>query len=197
MLNYTLEIQSSFSEVVKHFIEPQHFNVIIGNLSENREYSFRIVVTNAIGNASSSDRQFCEFICLTIPFMQSQCQYLVLYNIDTTDVQLVTADFDESSDDIIVQCTFIPGSDTQGCMVVLVGESENTTINLTRKGFDTVAVEMINVTCPIINYTQVIGYDIESDESIGLLAVHGKLSFNNRNTFCLPINHGMESTLSK
>ena len=89
------------------------------------------------------------------------------------------------------------GSDAHGCMVVLVGGSENTTVNLTRNGSGIIAVEMINVTCPLINYIQVIGYDIESDKSIGLLAVHGKLSFNTRGIICSPFNHEMESTLSK
>ena len=57
-------------------------------------------------------------------------------------------------------------------MVVLVGESDNTTVNLTR--VDTVAMKFINVTCPPINYIQVIGYDIESDnKSVSPFAVHG------------------------
>ena len=78
-----------------------------------------------------------------------------------------------------------------------MGGSENTTVNLTRNGFGTVAVEMINVTCPLMNYIQVIGYDIESDKSIGLLAVHGNILFNTRSMLCSPINHEVESALSK
>ena len=79
-------------------------------------------------------------------------------------------------------------------MVVLVGELDNTTANLTR--FGTVAMEFINAFCPPINYVQVIGYDIESDKSVGPLAVHGKLFFNN-SIPCPRINLEMESTLSE
>ena len=58
--NYTLEIQSSSFEVYTHSLAPQLAN-LIGNLSENTEYSFKVVVANAIGNVSSSDRQFSEY----------------------------------------------------------------------------------------------------------------------------------------
>ena len=44
--------------------------------------------------------------------------------VDTTDVQLVTAVFDQNSDGFLVQCDFIPGSEAQGCMVVLVGKQD-------------------------------------------------------------------------
>ena len=93
-----------------------------------------------------------------------------------------------------MQCDFIPGSEAQGCVVILVGELGNTTMNLTRS--DTVAVDFINVTCPSINYVQVIGHDIESDHSIGSLAVHGKLLFNN-SRLCSQNNHEIESNLSE
>lgn len=87
------------------------------------------------------------------------------------------------------------GSDASGCMVVLVGESDNTTVNLTR--LSAVAVEFINITCPTINYKCVIGYDIESDnKSIGPLAVHGRLLFNN-SIHCPQINHELRSSLSE
>ena len=59
ILNYTLKIQSS-SEVITHPIVPQQSN-FIGNLSENKEYSFKVVVANAVDIVSSNDKQFCEF----------------------------------------------------------------------------------------------------------------------------------------
>ena len=59
-MNHTLEILSPSSEVVTHHITPQQSN-FLGNLSENREYSFKVVVSNAVGSVSSSDRQFSEF----------------------------------------------------------------------------------------------------------------------------------------
>ena len=111
-------------------------------------------------------------------------------NTDTTDVQLITVDFDKRSTGILVQCDFIPGSEAQGCIVILVGELDNTTLNLTRS--DTVATKFINVTCPSINYVQVIGHDIESDYSIGSFTVHGKLLFNN-SILCSQNNHDLES----
>ena len=119
-----------------------------------------------------------------------------MYNVDTTDVQLVTVTFDNNSNGFLVQCDFIPGSEAQGCMVVLVGESDNTTVNLTRSDTSTIAVEFINVTCLPIIYLQVIGYDIESDRSVSPLAVHGKLLFKN-SILCPQTNHEVESTLSK
>ena len=103
----------------------------------------------------------------------SQKNIIVLYHIDTTDVQQLTVIFVKNREGFLVQCDFIPGSKAEGCMEVLVGELDNTTVSLTR--VDTVAVEFINVTCPPTNYVQVIGYDIESDKSIGPLAVHSKL----------------------
>ena len=203
--NYTLEVNSSLSEVVKHSLLPQSFK-LIGNLSENRKYSFRVVAANAIGSISSSDGQFCELsnnydynFHVDLYYTTESCIYsnLVLYHIDTTDLQLVTAIIDdETSGMITVQYKFIPGSDAQGCMVILVGESDNITVNLTRHS--TIAIEFINVTCPLINnYIRVIGYDIESDnKSIRPLAVHGRLLFNN-SILCPLINHEMESSLSE
>ena len=65
MLYYSLEVMSSSSEAVTYPIMLQDYN-LIGNLSENREYSFKIVASNTVGTASSSYRQFSEFnsICI-------------------------------------------------------------------------------------------------------------------------------------
>ena len=191
--NYTLEIQSSSFEVVTHPIAPQQSNLFC-NLSENREYYFRVVVSNAVGSVSSSDRHFSEFNGYYIVPNILYIKNIVLYHIDTTDVQQVTVILVKNRDGFLVQCDFIPGSEAQGCMVVLVGELDNTTVKLMR--VDTVAMEFINVTCPPINYIRVIGYDIESDKkSIGPLAVYGNLLFNN-SMLCSVANHEMESTLS-
>ena len=61
-MNYTLEVRSSSPEVVTHDIAPQHYN-LIGNLSDDRQYSFRVVVINAVGNVSSSVKEFSELNC--------------------------------------------------------------------------------------------------------------------------------------
>ena len=60
VLSYTLEVQSSSSDIVTHSIVPWHSN-LIANLSENRVYTLRIFASNTVGTVSSSRRQFCEF----------------------------------------------------------------------------------------------------------------------------------------
>ena len=60
VLNYTLEIEGSSSNVITHSTLSQHYNFQIGNLSEDREYSFRVLATNAVGTVSSSNISFCE-----------------------------------------------------------------------------------------------------------------------------------------
>ena len=102
-------------------------------------------------------------------------------------------DRNESEKMFIVECDFIPGSDARGCMIVLVGEDYNTTVNASRCEYH--AKGMITVICPLTNYIRVIAYDIESDGSVGSLAVQGKL-FNNI-TMCREIKQEMESSLSK
>ena len=97
---------------------------------------------------------------------------------DTTDVQNITvAENDNGSVPgmVLVQCDFIPGSDAQGCMVVLIGESDNTTVNLTRPGtlLTACTIQRLSITTTIIN---VFGYDIEFDGSIGTQQVPGTSS---------------------
>ena len=83
---------------------------------------------------------------------------------------------------ILVQCEFITGSDVQGCLVVLVGRSgidnathsirwnmSNTSTNLTE------LERLINPTYPLSCYQDVYAFDIESDGSIGTLAISGEL----------------------
>ena len=66
MLNYTLVIECSSSNVITHSTLSQHHNFQIGNLSEDREYSFRVLATNAVGTVSSSNRGFCELYYYSI-----------------------------------------------------------------------------------------------------------------------------------
>ena len=100
---------------------------------------------------------------------------------DTTDVQNITVVV-ISGDGVpgmaLVQCDFILGSDAQGCMVVLVGESDNTTVNLTRPGTLLTAcmIQHLPITTTIIN---VFGYDIEFDGSVGTQQVPGTFSVTN------------------
>ena len=100
---------------------------------------------------------------------------------DTTDVQNITVDVISADDNgsvpgmVLIQCDFIPSSDAQGCMVILVGESDNTTVNLTRSGTLLTAckVEHLPITMSLV---KVFGYDIESDGSVGTQQVPGSSS---------------------
>ena len=99
---------------------------------------------------------------------------------------------------ILVQCEFITGSDAQGCLVVLLGgnridnathsvrsNSSNTSTNLT------VLEKLIDSTYPLSCYRDVYGFDIESDGSIGTLAISGELNTSISVTAC-----DMQTTLS-
>ena len=99
-------------------------------------------------------------------------------SIDTTDVQKVTATM--SAEAITVQCMFVNGSTARGCMVVLMGQSDNVTMiqNLTRE--DLCAIYTNNITIPSPPPPQSItGYDIESDGTVGAQAIIGELSNGN------------------
>ena len=100
---------------------------------------------------------------------------------DTTDVQKVTATV--SAEAITVQCMFVNGSTARGCMAVLVGQSGNVTVNLTRD--DLCAAGTFNDTHLLQNacITGVIGYDIESDGTLGTLAIIGEI---NHTLTCFP-----------
>ena len=77
---------------------------------------------------------------------------------------------------LVVQCDFITGSNAKGCMVVLVGEFGNITrtINI----INSCIMKIINSTEPL-SFREVFAYDIESDGSIGSLAVPGVIISNN------------------
>lgn len=86
-----------------------------------------------------------------------------------------------------VNCVFVNGSDTQECMVVFVGELKNITTSLIRNNSETFMKVTINVTVndEIFCFigTKVFGYDIESNGSIGMLAIPGVLN-RTMDTFC-------------
>ena len=91
---------------------------------------------------------------------------------DTTDVQEVQAR--QIRNDIQIQCNFITGSDAQGCMVVLVGDAINTTVNVTRCDAHSCSV-VILISQPLSCYFEMFAYDIESDGSVGTLPIPGEL----------------------
>lgn len=91
---------------------------------------------------------------------------------DTSDVQAVQAKQIDNA--IQVQCNFISYSDAQGCMVVLVGDTVNTTVNVTRCG--TCSSAELNLSSHSLScYREVFAFDIESDGSVGDLAIVGEL----------------------
>ena len=109
--------------------------------------------------------------------------FYATFHTDTTDVQLVTAAVsNEVNNVIVVQCDFVSGSDAQGCMVILVGELGNITLNLTREGISTTL--MINQALPLSCYRDIIAFDIESDKSVGTLAVSGAIVRSTTNGLC-------------
>ena len=81
---------------------------------------------------------------------------------------------------IRVQCDFITGSNAQGCMVVFVGDF-NETLNLTRSenASDVSETYMFNLQYTISCFEKVLAYDIERDGSIGSLAIYGVLHIVN------------------
>ena len=68
-----------------------------------------------------------------------------------------------------VQCEFISGSNAQGCLVVLIGQYDNITERLTRNN----NTKLVYVKYPQSCYRNVIAFDIESNGSVGLIAVPG------------------------
>ena len=101
---------------------------------------------------------------------------LIHFSIDTTDVQKVCAMAIDNQHTIIVECEFIPGSDAQGCMVVLVGEVANVTAKLTRNS----KVGTVKVASPPSSYLMVLAFDVERDGSIGNLAIPGNIIIVNK-----------------
>ena len=59
----------------------------------------------------------------------------------------------------------------QGCLVILVGELDNITMNLTRSS-KAVTVEVAN---PPSSYFKVVGFDVEHDGSVTTLSIPGDI----------------------
>ena len=105
----------------------------------------------------------------------------MLFYADTTDVQMVRAVQEKDSKAAFrVSCDFITGSNAKGCVVVLVSAFHNTTVNVMRRiktnsdnSNGTDAELVVSLDSPPLCYEKVFGYDIESDETLGQLAVPG------------------------
>ena len=109
-------------------------------------------------------------------------------------IPLIYKESHEESNAFVVQCIFLTGSIAQGCMVVLMNEFDPVIVNLTRNSW--CAADIMEATLPLSNYSEVFGYDIESDGSVGTLAVHGIILKNGGSTApCMP--SGLSPTPSK
>ena len=95
-----------------------------------------------------------------------------------------------------VQCHFIPGSDAQGCMVLLIGQFDNHTMTLIRRRADMLHSEQLELKYRTLScYHSVVVYDVESDGSIGTLAVPGHLETStSTNRQCLSTKDSLESS---
>ena len=92
---------------------------------------------------------------------------------------MVTAIEIETENTVLVYCDFISGSNAEGCMVILVGEVNNVTANIERN-----FSKLFNFTLSC--YHEIFAFDIESDGSVGELAISGVLmSVRNNTTPCL------------
>ena len=108
--------------------------------------------------------------------------YLLIFilHLDTTDVQAIRATATEVTNQIKINCDFIPGSEAEGCMVELKATEglDNTTVNLTRNYNSSEAVGFFNLPFPLSCYEQVYAFDIEVDGSIGIMPLPGEIDNN-------------------
>ena len=176
-----MKVEGSSVLITKSANSTNNTAISVNSLPENGVYTVCVVVSNAEGNVSTNKRVICESVNF-----YAIVAHLLQYSVDTTDVQNVTAVPTESANDVntlLVQCYFVNGSTAKGCMVVLVGElgNVNNIMNLTRDN----PYRTVNTSLPLSCYTGVFGYDIESDGSVGTLAVPGVIS-NKGSCICEP-----------
>lgn len=113
--------------------------------------------------------------------------------LDTTDVQAIRVAATGINNQVRMKCEFIPGSDAEGCIVILVsgGEVDNATFNFTRESNTSIIAETrLELQSPLHCYSQVYVLEIEVDGSVGTLPVQGELDHTGVNTAesCLPID---------
>ena len=94
----------------------------------------------------------------------------LLIFVDTTDVQKVSAVVLDGQHSFIVECEFIPGSDAQGCLAILIGELDNVTVNLIRS-----LSSKVEVANSPSSYFKVVAFDVEHDGSVATLSIPGDI----------------------
>ena len=188
MLNYTLVITNDSFEVQSDFFMVENLT-ISDILPHNSMYKFQVIARNTVGAVSSCNQIICKhyhIIILIIMVVELTITELslIICQADTTDVQMVRATvLSNLSNTFRIHCDFISGSDALGCLVILVGKYDNTTITLLRNSTNS----EVNVTESVSCYKGVLGFDIEGDGQIGNLAVPGRLFPDiYSNTKCLP-----------
>lgn len=98
-------------------------------------------------------------------------------------MQVATATLLEGTNASTIQCEFITGSNATGCMVILTSENrQEAHFNLTRDPNTNLAAVMVTLEHPPSCYGRAVAFDIESDGSVGSLAVPGQF----RNTLLTP-----------
>ena len=112
------------------------------------------------------------------------------FHTDTSDVQSVSIARRDDRNGLIVQCTFIHGSNAQGCMVTIELGNDSVSVNLTHKNTLCLKGE-VDFKLPVVTSgsTKVLGYDIEHDGSISRLAIPGKIV--KKISPCAPATEGL------
>ena len=90
-----------------------------------------------------------------------------------------------------IKCDFISGSNAQGCMVMLLSQVDNTTVNLTRDQ----NARIINTAYSVSCFSTVIAFDIEQEGSVGTIPVPGDMVSSYENVECLPRPAGTQALL--
>lgn len=106
-------------------------------------------------------------------------------------MQSVSVALNGGHDGIRVQCTFVRGSNAQGCMVTLVDDNDGVSLNLTRSKASLCIEAEFKLPGIVSDYGAVWGYDIEDDGSVGSVAVPGTIAHENISTACEPTAGGL------
>ena len=148
------------------------------SIPENTFFTFYIIASNKLGSSRTTIKDTCKSILNNVDNVG-----LISNFTDSTDIRDVrVVALKDNTQTILVTCDFIRGSDAQGCMVILVGELDNITVNLTRENLHTTGT--INLTHLLSCYYEIIGFDIESNGSVGTLAVPGVITRNFTSGVC-------------
>ncbi len=75
-----------------------------------------------------------------------------------------------------IQCSYISGSNARGCVFILVGGVgvANITDIINRTSSEGVRIEIPNIDL----YSEVLAFDLESDNTTDILAVRGNITFD-------------------